>query len=724
MHNATASGDFLIDARAGLPPVAELARTVRRHLRLAVLSAMAVAALVGAVVFNLPRLYTAEATIYVSPLAPDPLSANGENPEALGEDEVATQAALLQGGDVAASVVQQLHIGEAPVPPSPIEQWMCSARAAFAPCAVPARPTLEARIGGFLSRLIVTPAQHSRVLSVAYADRDPIVAARAVNTLVSDFQRQQIAARANDMSRTSSWLSRRAEELRAHWLAAEAQAGKFRAEHGLAGLGSGQMDQPLIAQQIGHAASDLSAAQADLAAASARHSTIAAAGSGERAGLDQITQSPSLAALNGQLSELEVRQAQLRAQYGDRHPLVLGMERQLGAARAAIAREMSKAVRAVDSGVAERRASVATLSANLAAAQAAAGAQSASQVSLSTLENEAASARASYEAFLSRAKQLDDRTELLQPQVQFATHATQPAQPTSPKTGRMLAGAIVLGLLAGLCAALAREHFARGFANVSRVGKELSLPLLSAIPALPRTFDGEDVARFTSLNPYSSAAEAVRALAYHLEAAAATGTPPRSLVIASATGSEGKTTVAIWLAHAMAAAGQRILLIDADHRRGAVGTRLDGEERSGFAEVLTGTATIASAIQHDARGRFDYIMCGNPVARVFGARESGRLRTALEGFKTDYDLVIIDTPPLLAMTEALLYGNLADATVIVCRWNSTARAAVLSSVERLNRAGAKLSGVVLSMVDQTRLALFSDDVRSSDMRLLARYYRG
>ena len=76
------------------------------------------------------------------------------------------------------------------------------------------------------------------------------------------------------------------------------------------------------------------------------------------------------------------------------------------------------------------------------------------------------------------------------------------------------------------------------------------------------------------------------------------------------------------------------------------------------------------------------------------------------------------------MSEALLYAGLADTTVVVCRWNSTARGAVLSTVERLGRAGATLSGVVMSMVDQTRLALFSDDLRGADMRLLARYYRG
>ena len=704
-----------------LPPVAELVRTVRRHLRLALFAGACVAALVFGVTLNLPKLYTAEAMVYVTPQTPDPLSAVAEA-QGVGEDEVGTQAALLQSRDLAGNVVRQLAIGAVPPPPSPFTRMMCRLRAGFDPCAAQLPPTLDDRIGGFLKNLTVTPGSRSRVLTIDYVDRDPALAAAAVNTLIETFQKSQIDARAGDLSRTSGWLSRRAEELRQRWTQAEAKAGTYRANNGLAGAGARQADQPLIAQQIDHAANDLATAQAELAAASARQATIRAAGSGERAGLDQITQSASLAGLNAQLGELEVREAQLRAQYGDRHPAVLAIHRQLAAAQGSIAREMSRAVHAIDSDVASHRAAVDSLTANLASLRASAAAQSGSQVSLTTLENEASDARATYEAFLTRAKQLDERTELLQPQVQFAAHAPVPGSPSSPKTQRMLAGGIVMGLLAGIGAALGREYFSRGFANVSRVGTELSLPMLTAVPALPQGHDGEEVARYTSNNPYSAAAESVRSLAFHLQLAARNGTAPRSLVVTSATGSEGKTTLSIWLAHALASAGQRVLLIDSDHRRGTIAERLGGDDRTGFADVMTGEANFERAIQRDPIGGFAFIAGGRPTPRVFGERETTRLRAALQAFQSDYDMVIIDTPPLMALTEGLLYAQLCDATVIVCRWNSTARQAVVTSVERLNRAGARMMGVVLSMVDTSRLSLFSDDHRGADMRLLGKYY--
>ena len=190
----------------------------------------------------------------------------------------------------------------------------------------------------------------------------------------------------------------------------------------------------------------------------------------------------------------------------------------------------------------------------------------------------------------------------------------------------------------------------------------------------------------------------------------------------SATGGEGKTTTAIWLATALSQAGRKVLLIDGDHRRGTILHRLEGRAGAGFAELVSGLEDPARLTQRDMNDRFDYITAGTPMTRPFGPAEFATLQSLLNRFRDEYDLVIIDTPPLLAMTDALIFAQIADATIFVCRWNSTTRQAVAGSINRLARSGASLIGVALTMVDRGRLSLFSDEYRRADQRLIEGYY--
>jgi capsular exopolysaccharide synthesis family protein len=699
-----------------IPQALEWLRAVRRHGLTFSATAGLVMAAAAVVTYSLPIRYTATARVYVSPQTPDPLQP-GEAARGLADDEITTVSELLQSRDVAEQVVSHLPVAPA-APAAPAGPTLIGAPAASGRTPDAAHD-LAHRIDLFLAALTATPEERSRVIDLKYTDSDPVRAANSLNTLVQDFQQQQIKQTADDLQRTSAWLSQRAEALRDRWLQAAARVGEFRAAHGLAnGGGAGPEGQTLVSQQIGHAAADLATAQAELAAARARQAAMRAAPDASSAA--QVADSPAVVAATTQLEELEGRQASLRAAYGPMHPSVQGINRQVAAARASLGAATAHARHAIDTDVAARQAAVAALTANLTALRRAAGSQSGSEVGLTTLTNEAADARTAYEAFLVRAKQLDDRTQLVEPQVHFASHAVVPNAPSFPNTPRFLLAGFVLGLMAGVAAALAREYTQRGFANISRVSDALSLPLLSAIPLLPA--GRLELPHYLGENPFSHAAESVRTLVAGLQFNQPGGEAPRSVVIASATGSEGKTTIAIWLAHALAAAGQRVLLIDGDHRRGAVADRLGGRQSMGFTDLIAGASSGPAVTQRAVAG-YDYIASGTPSARVLGPAELTRLRSALTAYREQYDMVIIDTPPLLAMTEALLFARAADATVFVCRWNSTARQAVSASLDRLEQAGAKLAGVALTMVDHARLALFSDEHRSRDVRLIEGYYR-
>jgi capsular exopolysaccharide synthesis family protein len=710
-NTAFSQGSFGPASSTSASPVLSLIRTVRRQAPLAALAALCVAGAGIAVTLSLQPRYTAQAEVYVTPDTPDPL-ATEPGTRALADDMVATVAELLHGRDLVAEVVQKLGIGLQPAPQGALHKALCTVLPSLHRCQPLAPPTLDARVGQFLAALTVSAGEHVRVIQLAYMNRDPALAAKALNGLVSAYQDEQIATRIQDLQRTAGWISHRADSLRERWLGLEAKLGAYRAAHD---IGAASSTTPaLIDQQIAHAALGLSEAQSAQAIAQARANAMESGGVAAEAGTD-----PGLAALSSQVSQAEAADGALRAQFGPNHPRVQAADRELAAARAGLGRETGRIRLSVLSDLAAKSATVSALTANLQNLRQQAARLNGTEVDLTTLTNEAEEARSAYELFQARAKQMADRTQLLQPEIRFASHAVAPAAPSFPKTARFIAGSLVLGLLAGLCAALAREHFRRGFTNVSRVGEQLNVPLLSIVPRVAGAQDG--LARYIRHHPFSDAAESMRALAARLQVG--TGEAPKTLVIASATGQEGKTTLALWLAMSLAAAGQKILLIDGDHRRGMIGRQLGQDARSaGFADLLTGQAGPDEVIRRAPEDGFDYVSAGFPTARAFGRPELRRLSAALRTYRDRYDLVLIDTPPLLAMTEALLCANTADSTVFLCRWDSTRREAAMHCLERLEEAGASIAGVVLSMVETKRLALFSDEHQSADIKLIEGYY--
>jgi capsular exopolysaccharide synthesis family protein len=200
------------------------------------------------------------------------------------------------------------------------------------------------------------------------------------------------------------------------------------------------------------------------------------------------------------------------------------------------------------------------------------------------------------------------------------------------------------------------------------------------------------------------------------------GDTPRSLLVTSASAEEGKTTLAVWLALTISLGGQKVLVVDGDHRRGSLMRHMSGSTKLGMTDLLAGRATLADVIQTDPDTKVDFIAAGPPMAHSFGTGDIMRLRAILATLKTSYGLIIVDSPPLLAMTDGLVHASIVDQTIFVCRWQSTSRRAVIGCIERLRAYGAQLPGVVISMVDQKSTLALGDDYSRREMKLINKLY--
>jgi succinoglycan biosynthesis transport protein ExoP len=191
-----------------------------------------------------------------------------------------------------------------------------------------------------------------------------------------------------------------------------------------------------------------------------------------------------------------------------------------------------------------------------------------------------------------------------------------------------------LALVAGLAAVFAADHLSQGFEEVDDLHAHIALPLLACLPLIaargPRT-----VANHVHDQPFSRASEAVRGLVSQLSLLGADGHVPRTLLVASASASEGKSTLALWLAMTVRQSGQSVLIIDGDHRRGGL---LGGAKTTdlGLTALLAGSMTAAELIQTDVATGIAFIPAGRAMSTPFGAAELARLREVLAGLKQSY----------------------------------------------------------------------------------------
>jgi capsular exopolysaccharide synthesis family protein len=702
-----------------------LLRVWRRHLGLFFAIFVVVAALGGAVVFLLKPTYTATATVVLTTQNADPLAPEGQQPVGVVDDDrPATEASMLQSRDVAAAVLRQL-------PPPPLaktfdpRRWLCEKGVAFVcPTAVPASPEAEqeAQIVYFLSKLTVAPEMHSRVIDVSVTAEDGARAAALANAVVTNYQTIALAQQSADVNRIAAWLDARTQELRQRWLDAVNKANAFDVAHGLTNTGNGDAADPLVDSQIAETAVNLSAAQARLATAQARADALqAAAHGGNPTALIEAAQQPIVVASANALTQLESARRQQAAEFGSNYPGVRALDEQIASTRASLGAATGAALGNIRETLVAARAEVAQLSAYLDTLKAEAGHESAPQAQYRSLTEEAQSAQTVYETFLDHSKEVVDRAALLEPPVNFVSHAAVPLLPTFPNHAKLLAGVAIVALMLAFAAVLLADYLSVGFGDVDDLRGSVQLPLLTAIPLVAAS-GKRRVARHVIDEPFSRASEAVRGLAAQLSLMVRDGDRPRSVLVTSASAEEGKTTLVVWLALTVRLGGQKVIVVDGDHRRGSLMRHMAGSTKLGMTDLLAGRATLAEVIQTDPDTHVDFIAAGKPMTNSFGTADIMRLRAIMATLKTSYGLIIVDSPPLLAMTDGLVHASIVDQTIFICRWQSTSRRAVIGCIERLRAYGAQIPGVVVSMVDQKSTLALGDEYSRREMKLINKLY--
>jgi capsular exopolysaccharide synthesis family protein len=576
-------------------------------------------------------------------------------------------------------------------------------------------------IDRLLGSLSVTAQGRSTAIAVTFQSKVPESAALVANTFAAAYVEDQVTVKSEVTQNASQWLAERLQQLSAQTQASERSVELYKAEKNLTDTSSpgAASGTTIVQQQLSALNLQLISAQSDLAQQEAKYNQVTAMKeSGRSADVSQVVSSPLISQLRQQEVELLQQEAELSTKYGPLHPRIQDLESQKENLAGKIDEEVRRIVETVQSDVQVARARVRSLQQSVEDLANRSQAENLARVKLSELSSAAASNRAVFEAFLGRFKEIEGSDALQAPDARVISQATLPKSPSFPNKMMFYGGALPGGLVLGLLLAMVLESMSKGFRTQEQVERLLSLPVLAALPEVSGSSRTRRRAADRVVSkPMSSFAEAVRGLQLGL---VLSGKPPKVVVVTSSVPSEGKTTVAMSLARLAARSYQRVILVDADLRQPSVVKAMNiAHPKFGIAEALTGTPVEECLFKDPLSDTL--VLPARRLSNPSDVLASARLASLIERLSASCDLLVIDSPPLLATNDARILAQFADAVLFVVRWERTSREAALHALRSLTDAMAPVAGVVFSRADWEQFHYYNYGKR--EYREIAKYYR-
>lgn len=574
-----------------------------------------------------------------------------------------------------------------------------------------------ATVGAFLAHLRVSPKETSRMLDIAFEASNAQFAKRVANGVVDAYMRNQLERRSRMAQRTSEWLRGKVSELQSSVHKAEENLEKFRAEAGLFSTPGGS---PLHLKEMTDVSAELAKAQTARAALQAQIAQIRPAldGAAPSLAIGDVTASPLLRALEAQEADAAQRLVEAQATQGPKNPVTMGISDRLRHIRGAIRTEARRIAIALEEELKVARRKEKDLGDRLARLQADVAKMNSAEVTFRALEREAQAERLVLTTFMSRFKEASQESDInaQKADVQIVAYAQLPIVPDKPRKAMLLLLGGLGSLLLGMAVVQILDKVNRTIRDTEQLEAQIGIPALGAIPAhRAAQLAPSEAARYGS--DYREAMKALFARLFWGR------TDPRVILVTSALPGEGKTTLALGLGAVAAQSGKRTLFIDSDFWRSGAATALSIQAPFGLADVLERRMTAAGAIVADAASGCDILFAGRFRRGSLLSWAHG-VPALLDTLDEKYDLVVIDGPPVLSVSEAALLSGQADTTVLAVRSDTTHESAVQAALRKLHVAGASVSGAVLTMVREARPTKYDDLYGPYMARLLAGYSPG
>jgi capsular exopolysaccharide synthesis family protein len=589
-----------------------------------------------------------------------------------------------------------------------LKQWLTATFGGAAPEAPaatdPSQRLLAKVVDSVLANLDVSVDGRSRVIGVTFTSENPDKAARIVNTLADLYIMGQLDSKFQAARTASQWLNERLTQLRQQVEASEAAAEQYRVEQGLIANGS----VTITTQEASDIGAQLAVARSQRAEAEARlHEVTAAVAKPEgTAATSAVLGSGLIQSLRIQEAEVQRKISDLQQQLGPKHPNLLSAQAELVQIRSKIAAEVSKIVQGLKNEVSAASAREASLNASLESLKGEAGEQNQAEVRLRALDREATAGRTLLQTFLQRAQETNSQENFQQADAHIVSKASTPRTPIFPKT-KMFIGAGFMGaaMIAAFLALLA-EYMDRSFRSEEQMEEAFGVPSLGLLPSLKRLWGkSRRPPTYVAQHPGSVYVESIRNLYTGLRLSNGEHWP-RTVLVASSLPDEGKTTVAASLAGLLSVTGLKTVIVDTDLRNAGVQKALAVAAGPGLADYLRLRLPLESIVQHDRETGIDVITAGSRAFDRPDLLGTDRMKDLLGQLAAKYEAVVLDSAPLLAVSDARVLVRMVEKTVFLVRWGDTDRDAAVRGLQQVVAAGGNLAGAMLTMVDLEKYAKY------------------
>lgn len=631
--------------------------------------------------------------------------------------ELDTEVKILQSDLLALQVIRELNLDRRPemanqAPPAP------SASLDLSPDPLQSDPArASSMIGSFKGSLKVMLSPNTRIIEVHYRSPDPQIAANVVNTLMQTYVENNFKARFESTMQASDWLSKQLVDLQMKVETSQEKLVRYQKEHEILGADE---KQNITMAKLDELNKELTSAESERMDKEAAYRLVesgdpeSASSSTGSSVEDSTSQSGAglLGTLRSKEAELKIQAADLNTQFGPSYPKLAVLNNQLKEVQSQIQAETKKIVSKVRGQYSAALQRENMLHEALEKQKQEANKLNESAIEYTLLKRDVDTNRQLYEGLLQKLKEAGVSAGLKSNNFRIVDSARPPTAPIEPNIPRNLLFAAVLGLTSGIGLALLLEGLDNTVRTTEQAQMISGIASLGMIPLgsksaregpnpkrLVIASSKEAVELVTQVRPQSQMAESYRALRTSL-LLSSLGSPPKVVMVTSALPQEGKTTTSINTAVVLAQKGVSVLLIDADLRRPSIHKTLGMGPRSGLSNVLTGSATMDQAISRSTILPNLYILpAGTPPPNPAELLASSNMRDVLNELRAQYDHIVIDTPPALSVTDAVVLSPRADAVVLVIRSGQTTKQALRRSRDVLMQVNAKVVGVLLNAVD-------------------------
>ena len=657
-----------------------------------------VTTLVAIISFKMQPIYKATAWVQVESETPLIQSIEELYQKTNADDTfVQTQIQVLKSENLAWRTIEELKLSRSLIKPKKF-------------ATIPAEQQKVRLIEAFKKKLSVELTPKTRMLAVNFEDPDPQLAARVATSLVNNYIDYNFRQKYDATRQASTWMEQQLDELKAKVESSQQALVEYERQNEIVNSGDKVSVQE---QMLSDLSRDLTGAESDRIQKESLYRQVQS----NPAQLAVLVHNELLQRLEETLAGLRNDYTETVAQYGPNFPKTQRIQDQINGVMTQIQAERARVVERIrrDYTAAVTRERLAATA--VAAQREAVGAENQRLVQHNILAREFEGNQQLYQNLLQRLKNATVSAGLQSTNIHLVDAALPPVDPVRPKKGLNIALGVLGGVVLGIMFSFVQEGLDHSIKNAEEVESLLNIPALAVVP-LQRQAEsakwkiaanksklriGENsVVLAISNSPQSVLAEAFRTLRTSILLSLAPN-PPKSILVTSSEAGEGKTTTASNLAQSLAQRKARVVIVDGDLRKGGIAKSLGVENTKGLSTVLTGNDNLNDALQQFAPQPNLWVLPSGPVppnpAELVG---SDRMAEIFSELGNQFDHVIIDSPPVLAVTDGTILAGLVDGVVLVAESGHTHRAGLMRTRAILDNAGAHILGVVLNKLDRRR----------------------